>query len=301
MSSVGILKRFLPRREQIPSSLVTRVNFVVRMWMNPCDAPLVVYIETMWPAALEAAITAVDFGLADIARCVFRPWGLMKTPGGRGRRKKRPKLIRRIMRKLPLLRLIQDRKIGRNLKWMWIFDTKLQYILLWMLIIDVVSEFLYRWTSGLYCTAPCQMANSAGAALGFSDGDVHLALSGWTAMVWKEIKYAHGGAGIHLGGGSADNGKYQICCGTTAWALTGGELEISMRMRLPGNPALVDSDGPVIVTTSTPGDLVTAGLMQDPGNFIVEVRSEGGNFRTENSYLSIIGAPPEGNPLCACK
>ncbi|MBW7998510.1 MAG: hypothetical protein FVQ81_18440 [Candidatus Glassbacteria bacterium] len=297
---MGLLKHFLPRREQIPGSIVTRVNFIVRMVMNPCDAPLVVYVETMWPAALEAAITAVDFGLADIARCVFRPWGLMKTAGGRSRRTKRPKLIRRLMRRIPLLRLVQDRKIGRNLKWLWIIDTKLQYVLLWLLIIDVVSEFLYRWTSALYCTAPCLMSQAAGAALGFTDGDVHLALSGWTPMVWKETKYERGSATISLGGARMGPGKWQICAGTTTTALSGGELQISMRIIIVGEPNPIDQDGPVFVTQTKPADLVASAYVEGDFSIIVQVRSEGGNYQTQASYLSVIAIPEGGQPLCPC-
>ncbi|MBW7998539.1 MAG: hypothetical protein FVQ81_18590 [Candidatus Glassbacteria bacterium] len=297
---MGLLKQFLPRREQIPSSIVTRVNFIVRMVINPCDAPLVVYVETMWPAALEAAITAVDFGLADIARCVFRPWGLMKTPGGRGRKAKRPKFIRRLMRRIPLLRLVQDRKIGRNLKWLWIIDTKLQYVLLWLLIIDVVSEFLYRWTSALYCTAPCLMSQGAGAALAHTDGDAHLSLLGWQAMVWKTLKYKRGGATIHLGGARLEMGKWQICAGTTARATSGGELQISMRLVIVGEPLPIDQDGPVFVTQTKTADLVASAYLEGDFSIHAEVRSEGGNFETLDSYFSVIAIPEGGQPLCPC-
>ncbi len=297
---MGLLKTFLPRREQIPGSIVTRVNFIVRMVINPCDAPLVVYVETMWPAALEAAITAVDFGLADIARCVFRPWGLMKTAGGRRRGQKRPKLIRRLMRRIPLLRLIQDRKIGRNLKWLWIIDTKLQYVLLWLLIIDVVSEFLYRWTSNLYCTAPCLMSQAAGAALAWTDGDVHLALSGWTPMVWKVEKYHRGNAHVHFGGASLGPGKWQICAGTTTQALTGGFLDISMRLKVVGEPTIIGSDGPVRVTQTDPADLLASAYVEGDMSIIVQVRSEGGNYQTLDSYFSVIAIPDGGAPLCPC-
>ena len=297
---MGLLKKFLPRREQIPGTIVERVNFIVRIVVNPCDAPLVIYLETMWPAALEAAITAVDFGLADIARCVFRPWGLMKTPGGRGRKAKRPKFIRRLMRRVPLLRLVQDRKIGRNLKWLWIIDTKLQYVLLWFLIIDVVSEFLYRWTSNLYCTAPCLMSLAEGAALAHTDGDVHLALSGWTPMVWKETKYQRGGASINFGGASCSKARWQVTVGTTAKALSGGELQISLRIIIPGLPEPIAQDGPVFVTTTKTDDLVASAYIEGDFNLIVQVRSEGGNYQTLDSYFSVIAIPEGGQPLCPC-
>lgn len=297
---MGILKTFLPRRDAIPGTIVERVNFIIRYVANPCDAPFVVYVETMWPAALEAAITAVDFGIADIARCVFRPWALLKTQGGRSRKRKRPKFIRRLMRLVPVLKIVQDRKIGRNLRWMWIIDTKLQQVLLWFLIIDVVSEFLYRWTSNLYCTADCMMKDAPGAALAWSDGDVHLALSGWTPMVWKVLKYKRGNCNINLGGANLGLAKWQITCGTTCWALSGGLLKVSMRMVSPGNPGILDQDGPVEVTTTDPQDLVCSAFIEGDFSVLVQVRSEGGNYRTEDSYFSVIAIPEDGNPLCPC-
>lgn len=295
---MGIARFFLPRREQIPRSLFTRVNFIVRMWSNPCDAPFALYVETMWPAALEAAITAVDFGIADIARNIFRPWGLTGGRGLRQRRGRRPKLTRRIQRKFGPLKLLQDRKIGNGLKWLWIVDTKLQMVLLWFLIIDVLSEFLYLWTSGLYCTAPCLMSQGPGAALANTDGTVHLSLEGWSPLVFKVLKYKRGNVNIHFGGGTTGDGIFLLVCGGTARALTGGTLQISMRMRLPGNPTLVDTDGPVSVTTEDTADLLVSGIVEDPYNIAVDVRSEGGHFEILDYWFLILGQPPGGIPLC---
>ncbi len=295
---MGVIKWFLPRRDQIPKSLFTRVNFIVRMWSNPCDAPWVLYAETMWPAALEAFITLIDFGLADLARNIFRPAGLMKGPGGERGKGRRPKLTRRIQRKFGPLRKLQDRKIGNGLKFMWIVDTRLQQLLWYFLLADVLSEFLYRWTSGIYCTFQCQAQSASGAGLAHNVAQQHLALSGWSVNSYPIIDYERGNVTMTSVNFFVDpDVRYNVAAGATV-RMDAHPGEVSCRLIARNPLTVIDSDGPVAVTVTNKADLVVSAEVAGADVIQVEFQSTFGNYWVEDAYVSILAFPAEGMPLC---
>ena len=58
---------------RIKRDFFEKTNFVIDSWAQPCEAPWYIYIETLWPALLEAFITLMLFGWDDVARGYFRP------------------------------------------------------------------------------------------------------------------------------------------------------------------------------------------------------------------------------------
>lgn len=292
---MAIATRFLPRRELIPGSIVQRVNFVITMWSNPCDAPWVLYVEAMWPAALDAFVTIIDFSCADIARAIFRPAGLMGG-GLRHGRRRRPGLNRRLQRLFGPLRKLQDRKIGNGLKFLWIVDTGLQRILWYFVLVDAATEFLYRWTSGVYATQECLMAGGPGAALARDGGDLILGIGGWQAQTWEELVYDRGDATITLASGRTGNGRWLFTAGATCNNASGEGTLVQMRLREPGGMGVIDTDGPVELPFNGSADLVVSAIVEGGTSVVVEFAGFHGNFWTDRANFAIIGRPLEGVP-----
>lgn len=296
---MGIVTFFLPRRDLIPRGLFPRINFIITMWNNPCDVPWVLYVETLWPALLEALITLVDFSIADVARNIFRPAGLMMGRGGRHGRGKRQKLTRRVQRKFGPLRAIQDRKISGGLKFLWIVDTKLQQVLWYFLLADVATEFLYRWTSGIYCTDASDTIVCPAAGLAFTKDQVHLGISGWDTQTWVEVKYARGGVSFLGPLLFVIDGHWRIASGGTCQPTGPDTIFVRMRLRIPGNPHILDETPLLECSQISPTDFVVGASVTDPENVVVEVQSDpGGNYVFEDSYFSAQMRPPAGDKYC---
>lgn len=142
-----------------------KVNYVIDMWSQPCDAPWYIYIETLKPALLEAFIVLISFGWADVIRGRFRPKGL-----GRRSSKRKGKWARRLPnfpeigntlgKALPFGEQIEDFvKWGTKTRFLWRIDNAMQAGLFFWLVADVVEDFAFNWTSLLYKTYWCETSH----------------------------------------------------------------------------------------------------------------------------------------------
>jgi len=130
-----------------------KVNYVIDSWVQTCDVPWYIYVETAAPAALEAFITLLTFGWDDVARGYFRPKGLggKRYKKGKGKAKWKPKgfpeLGELIGSNLPGAEEQKGKKWGNFGKTLWRVDTAVQQVLFWWLVIDVTIDFAFNWTS----------------------------------------------------------------------------------------------------------------------------------------------------------
>jgi len=122
-----------------PGNIITRVNYIITKWEDPCAAPWWVYIETALPAALELIIGLVQFDLGDAIRDRF------DNKGGRRGRK----------RFTNAQRFAATFRSKDGLKHFWRLDGLLQRALFWYLVVDLSTEFLYKWTTLIYGTEYC--------------------------------------------------------------------------------------------------------------------------------------------------
>jgi hypothetical protein len=150
-----------PERHNDPG-YYAKVNYVITSWARPCEAPWYIYIETLWPAALEAFITLLTFGWDDVARGYFRPRGLnmRRTKKGKGKWRRAiprfPELGEELGKRLPGAEEVKGEKWSALGKTLWRIDTVAQRALFWWLVADVTVDFAYNWTSLLYETEWCQ-------------------------------------------------------------------------------------------------------------------------------------------------
>ncbi len=142
-----------------------KINFVIDSWVNACEAPWYIYIETLKPAALEAFIVLITFGWADVIRGRFRPKGLgRRTSKRKGRWTKRipafPEFGNTIGKALPFAEQIEDFvHYSQGAKNLWRLDNAMQAGLFFWLLADVAEDFAFNWTSLLYKTYWCQQAH----------------------------------------------------------------------------------------------------------------------------------------------
>jgi len=139
-----------------------KVNYVIKSWTQPCEAPWYIYVETLFPALLEAFITLMLFGWDDVARGYFRP---PQKRGSRHRRrgkKRKPRPLRipewgeEIGKRLPGSKKARGRKYSQAGLTLWAIDSALQRGLFWWLVADVTIDLAYNWTSLLYETEWCK-------------------------------------------------------------------------------------------------------------------------------------------------
>ena len=130
-----------------------KVNYVVDSFVQTCDVPWYIYVETVKPAALEAFITLLTFGWDDVARGYFRPKGLggKRAKKGKGKAKWKPKGIpelgEMIGKNVPGADEQKGKKWGNFGKTLWRIDTAVQQVAFWWLVIDVTIDFGFNWTS----------------------------------------------------------------------------------------------------------------------------------------------------------
>ena len=204
-----------------PPGIISRANYVVDSWNNPCQQPWVVYAETALPAALTVWIAFICFDIGDVVRFMFRPARLRSgrhirrgRKGERGRRKQG--LGRRAAMKLPMMQALTQRKVSQGVKNLWIIDGIGQRLLWWWLIADVASGFLYNWTSMVRKTEFCQAADSPGNALREDTQTTVAAIGGWQSIGFDNLRYQVGSVTMGPFGASLGTGGYEIAVSANA-------------------------------------------------------------------------------------
>ncbi len=172
---------------------IDKVNYIVDFWMNPCDAPLLVYLELAKAPAQDALITWFSFGLDDVVRGYLRPTkalgksGFLGSSGRRGKGKKKGHRFggggignaaravpgigddvgNWLGKRLPGAQELAGRAASQGEQFFWAIDMQIQRGLLALLVADIAVDFLYDWATALDETIFCQRdASSALYATG---------------------------------------------------------------------------------------------------------------------------------------
>lgn len=197
-------------------SYIDQVNTVLRWWENPCDAPWTLYAELALPAAGEAALNLLAFGLDDIVRGYFRPKGLRTGRHGRkGRKSGRrgggiPEVGEEIGKRLPGAEQARGRHVSEGVKNLWMVDGVIQRGLFYWMIADVTLDFFATWLSAVQESEVCRTMRIGAAS--FEDTNTHLAIGDWGPIGAVNVLYEHGS--VHV------QGSGLIRTGAFSW--TGG-------------------------------------------------------------------------------
>lgn len=161
-----------------PDGVVERLNYISSFFFDPCDAPLSLYVETMLPALLEAAILwyspvpdEIFTAWARPSRALGRMRSGRKGTGGSkaGRWGKNSKVMKVINfdtnefigKRLPGAELLGEATLFRGTAFLWRIFGFLQLLGLMWLVWEVVSGFFAKWFSLLYETEYCQATTTA--------------------------------------------------------------------------------------------------------------------------------------------
>lgn len=161
-------------------SYIDKINYIVDFWIDPCNAPLLLYLELALPPAGDALVTWFTYGLADVLRGYARPskalGGRRSTRKGKGK-KPRTRLGRAaaqagrrgrmlpgfgddsggfLGKNLPGAKEFKKRPISQGEFNLWILDDVGQKVLLALLITDIAIDFGYEWATLLDMSEFCQ-------------------------------------------------------------------------------------------------------------------------------------------------
>lgn len=161
-----------------PNGVLERLNYISSFFFDPCDAPFTLYVETMLPALLEAAI----LWYSPVPDEIFTAWARPSKAMGRrrsgrkgargskaGRWGKNNKLMRIVNfdtnefigKRLPGAELLGEATLNRGTMFLWRIFGYLQLLGLVWLIWEVVSGFFAKWFSLLYETEYCRATGVA--------------------------------------------------------------------------------------------------------------------------------------------
>jgi hypothetical protein len=225
-----------------PPDLGGKINFVVEMWNNPCDAPWYVYVETAWPAALQMVITLFCFDFDDLVRWIFRPLGLwpmgfgIRRRGRRGGRRRRG-LGARVKSKLPFLLAVEGRQVTNGVKNLWRIDMIGQKLLWWWLVLDATTTFAYNWTSAIYKTEWCQAKKATGAGAAEGASSIYGGLLPPITIKTENIQYNRGTVLVTVYAIRIEEGHYRITGAVEGIASTSGPSWAQLYVDVSGGPA----------------------------------------------------------------
>jgi len=270
-----------------------KVNYIVDFVIDPCHAPILVYIELARAPFGKLVLAWLTFGWDDVLRGYLRPTKAMR--GARTfRRGKRPKgwgripgYLRKIPgigddvgnwigKKIPGSKELQGRSVGQGQKFFWAADGLAQRFLLWWLIVDILSDFAYEWATLVDATEFCQ-ARTDGSMYYTGNGLTISPHTGWGATGAPFEQWTEGPIVWFVTGGFATQRTWT--CVSTYTAKNNGPNPLTHQIRLKVNYG----SGPKIYlseqNTIAPGAEATAiviGSFSAPVGFTVEQRSIGG-------------------------
>ncbi len=285
-----------------PPGIFDRVNYVVEAWNNPCDVPWTIYMETAVPALLEAFIAIVCFDVGDVLRFIFRPTNLRGGRHGSRRRKgqhgRRAKGIRgRLASKLPPFARLQQRHVTQGVKHLWVIDGIGQRLLWWWLVADVASGFVYNWTSMIYKTERCQLANAPGAGLREDNGQTFLGIQNWPDVIYTTARYLRGNVAMLPAAFAVTDGNYKVVASLSVTNTGPLPCEVELRVFLVTPGGIEEFPGGAIgLGIGDSGGLVASAGQKGPFSGWIEVQVSQGAVTGDGGALYIQGLPPKQEP-----
>lgn len=175
-----------------------RVTFVWRQFMDPCDAPITLWIQTLGPALLHALIAWYTVDLIQILRTMWKPPILGVRGRGVGHRSGIQRSRKRGLKSLlgKIIEFDPNAWVGNHLNPLGVYETYVLVpgeVLFWTAfdvaivaafywsIIDIGSGLLYEWTSAISTSQYCRARDDA-VLQATAPGYPLLGIFGWDAI-----------------------------------------------------------------------------------------------------------------------
>ena len=269
-----------------------KVNYVIDAWARPCEAPWYIYVECLKPAALNAFITFITFGLADVARGFARPKGLNKRRSG----KRKGKWNRRVPRFPELGNLLGSHLPGsdaaRSANWsdgaksLWRIDGVAQHFLFWWLVADITNDFAFEFTSCLYETRWCK--ESSAGRFSFQLGPAQQALPDvWGAVGYndKDYQFPFPSWIITFGNTGLKGATITFSMDIEPFFPSSPPVAYETRLRNFNSSTVYASSGPTDADPDGKGIAVVSGSVPAQTQFVVEIFPHGGRAKITDGVV----------------
>lgn len=139
-----------------------RLNLIVDFFIDPCDAPVNVYIETLLPPLGEFALAWFTVSPQELAENYLKPNSASTCSKRKGRRRKGRRLPiingadEVIADKLPGRGMLAARNSGFLTNTLFAANELVDRPLYWIMLFDLTEDLLYNWASGMIRTGFCQ-------------------------------------------------------------------------------------------------------------------------------------------------
>lgn len=183
-----------------PPGLEEKLDFIISEIIDPCDAPITVWLDCMWAPLWELVLEWFALDLKQIIITYYRPrlppgfprLGRHGSRGRKGKRKLRRNPITGILEFDPnefLGKLLQggeefpSRPVGLWSARFWLIEGLIERITFWWFVLELVSDFLYRWMSAVAETKYCQARDNP-VFLGVNSMTISVGILGWSPSGW---------------------------------------------------------------------------------------------------------------------
>jgi len=168
----------VPQTRPNPPGIEEKVDYIVSQLIDPCDAPLTVWIEKLWPALGRLILAWYVVDLKNIFTAYLRPgaW-LLESRSSRhmgGKKGKRGggawTVIGKVIafdpseflgRHLAGADELRARPLPPGASWLWILEGVIERFLFYCMVVDLATDFAYEWISGVMETRYCQARDDA--------------------------------------------------------------------------------------------------------------------------------------------
>lgn len=181
-----------------------KINYVIDVIMDGCDAPFTAYAQTAFPAALRAVATYYCPDPVQMFTGYVRPGtpfkGRRKGGHGAGSRSasKGNKFWRGfkktygfdpsewMAKKMPFAEEMEGRQVPGGARYGWAMYGAIERFNNWMFMYELTENFFYEWAAGMAETPYCQHQRAA-VFFGRSAEQVHFGILHRTPVVIEEV------------------------------------------------------------------------------------------------------------------
>lgn len=235
------------------TKLISRVNLVIDFFVDPCDAPVTVYAETLFPALMDLLVDLFAFDVTEYSQqkgiSIAYPKdkkGASKTRRGKkgGGRKRRHWLIETLTSDPgEILGKKHARDFGGARRILtggrahfWILGGFAQRFAFWLWLIVRLSEFILDWWNGLIAAGYCTERGTP-VLLAYEPADATIPLVGWAPVNFWTILKQRGNIVWNVASGGSQ--QYDLTVVSSFTVRLDNPLlssDVSVRLRIVGGP-----------------------------------------------------------------
>lgn len=227
-----------------------KINYIVQFLIDPCDAPVTMYIQTLKPALLDFLVDYYQPDVSNIMTNLFR-WSY-RIPRLRSRRKGRPgykpgkpgkgSFVRKIAsfdidefisQKIQLFRRTPARKVSMAFGSLIILEGIIERVNFWLFVFELALQFFYKWSSLLKNSRYCQ-AQGDDILLAKGPDQVLTGIFGYVGLSMPTIEKIRGRVTWDVSSGTF-NGQNGVCvCSCdleTGSSFVGHNIKLRMTVR----------------------------------------------------------------------